>query len=290
MGIVAKSISKRQAAPQTGPVNTGVPKDLPWLTNEYIVVGAVLRSACLRLGLAGTKSITTRGATSAFTPAFASSLWCETVSATRWRCYLGAIGAQQRIAADWVLEIRIENGVVTITTPNYLTRDGKLEHSAAHSTLREALLQALAFGAPEAGALETQASAAALSHLVSPSQAVPPAGGGQITIRTQLGERDLGQVLSRVGLPVISWSRSSWCWGLGLDAQQARNWVALHHQAGGAVAEVSGELHLDEAGPVLHRRVAHAAARTWLQRAEFLLRQQDPSVVFDGPALHVAGE
>ncbi len=291
MGFVAKAVSKRQVAPQSGPVNTGIPGELPWLTNQYVVIGALLRSACLGLSVAGVKSITQRGRTSSiFTPAFRSSLWCETVSATRWRFYLGAIGPNEQIAADWVLELSVHEGVATVATPKYLTRDGKLEHGDLHSDLREQLLHALAFGAPDAGSIEAEASEAALSRATGTQRPVPSAAGGAIAIRTRLALPDTAQVLSRVGLPVISWSPESWRWGLGLQPRSGSDWVALRAAPQTSGTELRGELSLDGAAPVTHRRVAHAAARTWLQRAEFVLRQKDPSVAFDGPSLGAKGE
>jgi len=290
VSIVTKGITRFQAGLRSGPVNTGLPKSLPWLTNEYIVVGALLRSACLSLNLARVESSTKRGTTSVFTPTFASSLWCETVSDSCWRFHLGAIGPEHQIAADWVLELGIVDGIATIATPSYVTRDGKMEHGDLCSRLREHLLNALALGAPNVGSVEAKASTASLGQVVWPSADAVPAGRSEITAESQLGVHDIAAALSQVGLPVMAWSPGFWRWGLGLQSPTRRNWVTLEATSRQYVTFLRGHLQLDNASPLLHRRIAFAAAHAWIRRAEHLLRQRDPALIFEAPMLFVDGD
>jgi hypothetical protein len=279
VGLLAKSATKKRVAPSSGPVNTSL-SGTPWLTTGAIPAGALVRSAVFALDLTGARSSQSRGRTSSFAPTSASQLWVESFDFRTWRFILGVARVPEGIAADWLVELTInDDQSATVATTSWLTKDDELVHGAHHDALRTELLRALALGQMTDAGGEADVTATSL-NLVQPFERPGPDAFELVcSYETSLAKSDARDRIRLMGHPVIKDATTGVRHGLGLPKYFKNDFVDLTLRPG--VVALSARVSSDTA---TSRRMSSADLRAYVKRLHFLLKNKDENVQYQGPA------
>jgi hypothetical protein len=237
----------------------------------------------MALDITGIRSNSNRGRTSIFVDAIkaisgASNLWVQMTAPRQWAFLLGVNDGSGNVACDWTVTLGIDGGTVTVSTGKYLTSDDVLVNGDQHDALRGELLRALALGERQHPEVERAVSEESLTASHSFAAVIDP-----VTIdfqfATNLDPPAAWKHLERLGHRMLDRDEDRGTWALGLPSCDDADRVTLLVSAGG----ISGHACIESDGG-LSRRVAQAGLLSFIGRALFVLRRDDPDVRYIGPS------
>ena len=277
MGWLAKSATKKRIQPLQGALSEALSAPEPWATNGAIAVAALVRSVLLALDLTGAKP---SGLTAAlYLPTTTSTMWLSARGSRRWTATLGAGNGTGGVAADWSVDVLVEDRNVVVSTGGYLTRDDALVHGDLHDVLRDELLRSLALAQMPPGEAEEELTQTSLTVPVLFSDS--PASPQDVTFAIAVAaDPDQSQeILKKVGLRILDSSPTSITWALGLPENDRTDRATLDLTAGRLHGHASIGL-----STALGQRVAACGLRTLILRAPFILQSLDRNVAYEGPS------
>jgi hypothetical protein len=204
----------------------------------------------------------------------------ETQDFKTWNFILGVTKVPDGIAADWLVTMKInDDQSVTVSTPQYLTKDGVLVHGEHHDALRAELLRALALGQLTDADSEAQMSAASLKIRQNFESAGPDRSSVSFRYSTSLSSEEARGRLRIVGMRVLQATPESFRWGLGLPKDSGENYATATIAPG--TIEVEAQI---EAETAVSRRMAASDLRFLTARIRLCLRTKDEAAQYHGPS------
>jgi hypothetical protein len=204
----------------------------------------------------------------------------ETDDFKSWDFVLGADDGRGHIAADWIVQLKVDaaTATATVSTVRYLTKDDALAHGEHHDALRDELLRALALGSQAEADGEADVSAASLKRSPMFRVAAPEPFDATFSIVTGLDEAISRKRLGLVGHRVLDNSPKAIRWGIGLPQNAETDHVEISFWPG----ELRGTARVASTGQA-GRRIAAHALRRFVHRAVFLIRTEDEHATYQGP-------
>ncbi len=152
MGMLAKKATEKKAALASGPVGFPTQDDASWDLVGRVRAGAIIREAALDLKLKGKYSNVNKagrhnmiaGAVAGAMTSTDTVLWVRETGRRTWQVWIGAAAINGNLSMDWLCDIRVDPGKVSIATPKYWSENGTMLKVTLHDEFRRNVFEHMA--------------------------------------------------------------------------------------------------------------------------------------------------
>jgi hypothetical protein len=290
MGMLAKKATEKKAALASGLVGFPTQDDASWDLVGRVRAGAIIREAALDLKLKGKYSNVNKagrhnmiaGAVAGAMTSTDTVLWVRETGRRTWQVWIGAAAVNGNLSIDWLCEIRVDPGKVSIATPKYWSENGTMLKVKLHDEFRRNVFERMAAGrAREPGdsvALSKWAMAkSGLNDLIEPLGAWTDEFG--IESSTAFEQIALDFFSGGFGTPRLGCGDGRLRFGLGMPDGWPENWVEMTAKPlEDDGVHIDGLVTVSGTGAKVTQLCAIQAALTFWERLQVIMKARDPKM------------